>query len=183
MLVACIVHHQRDRRLQSQRRDLPQQVANCFSRDVRVVRHPNQFMAERVQRTQHVVSLPTGRATHKQACLAPEPTQKRRHHEMGRIHKKQRPLPSPRFCQARLKLLILKKTPVSWRVPPPSTSAAPARRPPCATTTSTFRARIFALALVCDTRRSVPRSAGMLRTPYAAAVLETRLPTIPDAAS
>src|ERR1700680_924694 len=102
---------------------------------------------------------------------------------MGRIYKEHRSLSSPCLRQAWFKLLLLKKPPVFWRVPPRYPSAAPAPLPLSATTTSRFLACIFAPAWGCGTPQSILRSAGMLLPPCAAAARETRRPTIPDEAS
>ena len=116
MLVSGVVHHQCDRRGDARRGDLPQQLANRFGGDIRMVRHANQLMRYRVQRAEHVISLAARSSTHEHANRAPEPTQKRADHEVRGVHEKHRTFLGSGLGQSRLKLLILKTRPVFRRV-------------------------------------------------------------------
>lgn len=87
-LIACVVEDQGDGRLEMERTEFSEQLANGFGIDVRVVRHGDHFKVERINRAQHVKALTTARCFNPDAGETPQATQKSAKHKVRRIHKK-----------------------------------------------------------------------------------------------
>ena len=83
-----------------------QQFADRVAVDVRLIANADQFLRQRVDRSQDIVSLAARSTANEQPRRTPHPTQERRQHEMSRIDKQHRPFADLSFGQTRLKLRL-----------------------------------------------------------------------------